>query len=141
MTSPAAILLATSGGKIPIRFMELPLPYASQILYNSASKEGCDPVLLNRPAGPVAAFFRPAGFICQPQFVMSGIIAEMSENGKEVPMGGGKSKEVVLSGQEELILKVTKEIMVKFIEIGRISTTNFEDTFKLVNDTVRQSLK
>jgi hypothetical protein len=56
-------------------------------------------------------------------------------------MGGSKSKDVVLSGQEELILKVTKEIMVKFIEIGRISTTNFEDTFKLVNDTVRQSLK
>ena len=55
--------------------------------------------------------------------------------------GGGKAKEAGLSGQEELILKVTKEIMVKFIEIGRISTTNFEDTFKLVNDTVRQSLK
>ena len=53
-------------------------------------------------------------------------------------MGGGKAKEVGLSDREELILKVTKEIMVKFIEIGRI---NFEDTFKLVNDTVRQSLK
>jgi hypothetical protein len=61
--------------------------------------------------------------------------------GEEIPMGGGKAKEAGLSGQEELILKVTKEIMVKFIEIGRISTTNFEDTFKLVNDTVRQSLK
>lgn len=56
-------------------------------------------------------------------------------------MAGGKSKETGVSTQEELILKVTKEIMVKFIEIGRISTTNFEDTFKLVNDTVRQSLK
>ena len=56
-------------------------------------------------------------------------------------MGGGKSKEAGITVQEELILKVTKEIMVKFIEIGRISTTNFEDTFKLVNDTVRQSLK
>jgi len=56
-------------------------------------------------------------------------------------MGGGKSKESGLSDREELVLKVTKEIMVKFIEIGRISTTNFEDTFKLVNDTVRQSLK
>jgi hypothetical protein len=56
-------------------------------------------------------------------------------------MAGGKSKEIGVSTQEELILKVTKEIMVKFIEIGRISTTNFEDTFKLVNDTVRQSLK
>jgi hypothetical protein len=56
-------------------------------------------------------------------------------------MGGGKTKEVGVSEQEELILKVTKEIMVKFIEIGRISTNNFEDTFKLVNDTVRKSLK
>ena len=56
-------------------------------------------------------------------------------------MGGAKSKDVGVSNLEELILKVTKEIMVKFIEIGRISTTNFEDTFKLVNDTVRQSLK
>jgi hypothetical protein len=56
-------------------------------------------------------------------------------------MGGGKTKDVGVSEQEELILKVTKEIMVKFIEIGRISTNNFEDTFKLVNDTVRKSLK
>mgnify|MGYP005850777605 CR=1 FL=1 len=56
-------------------------------------------------------------------------------------MGGTKSKESGLSEKEELILKVTKEIMVKFIEIGRISTTNFEDTFKLVHETVRQSLK
>ncbi len=55
--------------------------------------------------------------------------------------GRGQIQRGRLSGQEELILKVTKEIMVKFIEIGRISTTNFEDTFKLVNDTVRQSLK
>ena len=56
-------------------------------------------------------------------------------------MGGGKTKDVGVSEQEELILKVTKKIMVKFIEIGRISTNNFEDTFTLVNDTVRKSLK
>jgi hypothetical protein len=56
-------------------------------------------------------------------------------------MGGSKSKESGVSAQEELILKVTKEIMVKFIEIGRISTTNFEDTFKLVHETVRQSIR
>ena len=56
-------------------------------------------------------------------------------------MGGGKTKDVGVSEQEELILKVTKEIMVKFIEIGRISTNNFEDTFTLVNETVRKSLK
>lgn len=54
---------------------------------------------------------------------------------------GSKQKDGSLSPQEELILKVTKEIMVKFIEIGRISTSNFVETFKMVNDTVRQSLK
>ncbi len=42
---------------------------------------------------------------------------------------------------DEAILKVTKEIVVKFIEAGRLSPTNFEETFKgvykTVNDTVR----
>jgi hypothetical protein len=87
------------------------------------------------------AFFRPAGFICRRKPSRSIIAHYAKKNGRKVPMGGGKSKEAGISSQDELILKVTKEIMVKFIEIGRISTTNFEDTFKLVNDTVRQSLK
>jgi hypothetical protein len=46
-----------------------------------------------------------------------------------------------LSPQEEAILKVTKEIVVKFIEVGRLSPAAFPDTFKMVIDTVRQSLK
>jgi hypothetical protein len=91
------------------------------------------PVLL-RPSSDRRVSFATAVYL-------SRSISELPCKWEGGTMGGGKSKEVVLSGQEELILKVTKEIMVKFIEIGRISTTNFEDTFKLVNNTVRQSLK
>ncbi|MFP3869110.1 MAG: hypothetical protein ACLFUU_13330 [Desulfobacteraceae bacterium] len=46
-----------------------------------------------------------------------------------------------MSGKEELILKVTKEIVVKFIEVGRVSPTNFSELFKAINDTVRDSVK
>ena len=45
------------------------------------------------------------------------------------------------SSQEELVLKVAKEIVVKFIEVGRLTPTTFPDTFKMVMDTVRESLK
>lgn len=42
---------------------------------------------------------------------------------------------------DEAILKVAKEIVVKFIEVGRLSPTNFGETFdtiyKAVRDTVR----
>ena len=46
-----------------------------------------------------------------------------------------------LTPREELLLKVTKEIVVKFIEVGRVSPASFADTFKMVIDTLRQSLK
>ncbi len=42
---------------------------------------------------------------------------------------------------DEAILKVAKEIVVKFIEVGRLSPSNFGETFqeiyKAVHDTVR----
>ncbi len=56
-------------------------------------------------------------------------------------MGALKSGEGRPTEREELVLKVTKEIVVKFIEVGRVSSSNFAETFKLVNETVRQSLK
>jgi len=46
-----------------------------------------------------------------------------------------------LTPREELLLKVAKEIVVKFIEVGRISPASFADTFTMVIDTLRQSLK
>ncbi len=46
-----------------------------------------------------------------------------------------------LSPRDELILKAAKEIVVKFIEVGRVSPASFNDTFTMVIDTLRQSLK
>lgn len=46
-----------------------------------------------------------------------------------------------LTPREELVLKVAKEIVVKFIEVGRLSPASFTETFNMVIDTVRQSLE
>jgi len=52
-----------------------------------------------------------------------------------------KTGPVPLPAREELVLKVAKEIVVKFIEVGRLTPTTFPDTFNMVIDTVRRSLK
>ncbi len=43
--------------------------------------------------------------------------------------------------EEELILKVTKEIVIKYIEIGRLPLTNFDEAFKTVYATVQETVK
>jgi hypothetical protein len=52
-----------------------------------------------------------------------------------------KDSTKTLSPRDELALKVTKEIVVKFIEVGRLSPASFPETYKMVIDTVRQSLE
>ncbi|MCI5150388.1 MAG: hypothetical protein D3916_13550 [Candidatus Electrothrix sp. MAN1_4] len=42
---------------------------------------------------------------------------------------------------DEAILKVTKEIVVKFIESGRVTPGNFEEHYQRIFHTVRQSAK
>ncbi|MCI5132666.1 MAG: hypothetical protein D3904_14405 [Candidatus Electrothrix sp. EH2] len=42
---------------------------------------------------------------------------------------------------DEAILKVTKEIVVKFIEIGRVTPGNFEENYERIFKTIRQSAK
>lgn len=42
---------------------------------------------------------------------------------------------------EEQILRTTKEIIVKFIEVGRIYPTSFRDAFVEVYDTVDRTVK
>ena len=43
---------------------------------------------------------------------------------------------------DETLLKVAKEIVIKFIEVGRLTPTTFEQTFdsiyKTIKDTVRK---
>ncbi|MEW6265210.1 MAG: hypothetical protein AB1641_19200 [Thermodesulfobacteriota bacterium] len=43
--------------------------------------------------------------------------------------------------KEEMILKATKEIVVKFIETGRVYPSSFEENFNLVSRVVRASIK
>jgi hypothetical protein len=42
---------------------------------------------------------------------------------------------------DKQILKVTKEVVVKFIEAGRVSPAGFNDTFKNVYNTVKETVQ
>ena len=43
--------------------------------------------------------------------------------------------------EDELVLKVTKEVVIKFIEIGRLSINSFDEAFRQIHETVHDSLK
>ncbi|MBU0730373.1 MAG: hypothetical protein KKE17_14615 [Proteobacteria bacterium] len=61
----------------------------------------------------------------------------MSSSNKPAEQNDATSKPV----SDDTILKVAKEVVVKFIEVGRLSPSNFSETFediyKSVRDTVR----
>ena len=42
---------------------------------------------------------------------------------------------------DEAIFKVTKEIIVKFIEVGRLTPASFEETFQRVYATVKRTVR
>ena len=42
---------------------------------------------------------------------------------------------------DEQILRATKEIIVKFIEVGRVSPTSFDESFRTVYQTIHDSVK
>ena len=46
-----------------------------------------------------------------------------------------------MSSIDELILRSTKEIIVKFIETGRVGPAGFQETFKAVYKTVEETVK
>jgi len=46
-----------------------------------------------------------------------------------------------MASMNEQILRTTKEIIVKFIECGRISPAGFHDTFRSVYQTVEETVK
>ena len=45
-----------------------------------------------------------------------------------------------MASLDEQILRTAKEIVVKFIEVGRISPTTFDEAFKSIYDTVYSSV-
>jgi len=42
---------------------------------------------------------------------------------------------------EDAILKVAKEVVIKFIEVGRLSPGNFAETFQEIYTSVRSTVK
>lgn len=42
---------------------------------------------------------------------------------------------------DETILKVAKEVVVKFIEVGRLSPANFDETFRSIHQAVRSAAR
>ncbi|MBF0120329.1 MAG: conjugal transfer protein TraB [Desulfobacterales bacterium] len=42
---------------------------------------------------------------------------------------------------EEHVLKASKEILVKFIEIGRVSPTTFQESFKSIYTTIYETIE
>lgn len=42
---------------------------------------------------------------------------------------------------DDTILKVAKEVAVKFIEVGRLTPSNFDETFKNIYKSVRDSVR
>jgi hypothetical protein len=54
---------------------------------------------------------------------------------------GHKKETVKMASMDEQILRATKEIVVKFIEGGRISPASFPDFFKNIYQTVHETAK
>ena len=45
-----------------------------------------------------------------------------------------------MASLNEQILRTSKEIIVKFIEVGRVSPTSFHDVFKTVHQTIKETV-
>ena len=50
-----------------------------------------------------------------------------------------KSRERTIS--DDTILKMTKEIAVKFIEVGRCTPATFKETFKEIHQTIEETVR
>jgi hypothetical protein len=42
--------------------------------------------------------------------------------------------------EEEVVLKVTKEIVIKYIEIGRLPLNNFDEAFRTIHKTIKEAI-
>jgi hypothetical protein len=59
---------------------------------------------------------------------------------KAVPGALLNFMEVNMRPLDEQVLKVAKEIVAKFIEVGRVSPASFDENFKSVYKTVREAI-
>ena len=59
----------------------------------------------------------------------------MPPTSKDTPSSQGKTPPV----PEEVLLKISKEIAIKFIEVGRLTPATFDQAFKDIHSTVKES--
>jgi hypothetical protein len=53
---------------------------------------------------------------------------------------GPDRKGALMKKLDEQVLKIAKEIVAKFIEVGRVSPTTFDDVFKSVYKSVKEAV-
>jgi len=46
-----------------------------------------------------------------------------------------------MGAKEDQVLRTAKEVIVKFIEIGRISPTNFPESFQMIYEAINTQVK
>ena len=51
-----------------------------------------------------------------------------------------RSREDAMHADDEKILKIAKEVLIKFIELGRVSPSNFDEHFRSVFWTVKNTV-
>ena len=49
--------------------------------------------------------------------------------------------QMIMKSTDEQILRATKEIVVKFIELGRLSPSSFHESFRDIHATVSETVK
>ncbi len=57
----------------------------------------------------------------------------MNKNQKE-------KKYVKLTADDEVILRAAKEVVIKFIETGRVSPTSFEENFRIIYTSIKDTV-
>ena len=55
-------------------------------------------------------------------------------------VGTEPSRTIEQSISNDTILKITKEIAVKFIEVGRLTPSTFNETFKDIHRTIEETV-
>jgi hypothetical protein len=50
-------------------------------------------------------------------------------------------RRLVMKHEDELVLKVTKEVVVKFIEVGRLSVGSFDEVWNQVYGAIKRSIE
>ncbi len=55
-------------------------------------------------------------------------------------IGPEQTRSVEPSISDDTILKITKEIAVKFIEVGRLTPSTFNETFKEIHRTIEETV-